>query len=346
MNLTDPKMQVTSNPSSPPSHRSTASQSSHASSTLHPSLSKSSTRVRVPSLSRTSCERSSTQQNGTCVRPSPPTSFLVLTWYISASSVTLDPILHFILYVPSVAHRPMRIQTNSGALSAANGFISPQAGGVVIYNPPSRSDGGAPALPDLNDAFRLFEQQIQKLFGVPKAGQTSGSLPPWQVDAMVRARLLEAAKETVETLDAIVKLAESLPNMRVGKEVQRDVHLSLQHLEAVRPIPRCLHARTDNLSKQARIALPHSLRDALQHASTALSLSSKAYFNPTMLALLYFPDEHKYAVYTPFFGPVAVPLLGALFKEIKEWKERRRIRNAAEKERKKDEAEGKKKKSE
>ena len=45
--------------------------------------------------------------------------------------------------------------------------------------------------------------------------------------------------------------------------------------------------------------------------------ASKAYFNPTMLALLYFPNEHKYTVYAPFFGPVAVPLLAALAKEVK-----------------------------
>lgn len=43
-----------------------------------------------------------------------------------------------------------------------------------------------------------------------------------------------------------------------------------------------------------------------------------------MLALLYFPDEHKYAVYTPLFGPAAVPVVVALLKEWKEWKERRR----------------------
>lgn len=75
---------------------------------------------------------------------------------------------------------------------------------------------------------------------------------------------------------------------------------------------------------QAREVLPTSSATALHHSAAALQLASKAYFNPTMLALLYFPDEHKYAVYTPLFGPVAVPLLAALFKEWKEWKERKR----------------------
>lgn len=58
-----------------------------------------------------------------------------------------------------------------------------------------------------------------------------------------------------------------------------------------------------------------------------------------MLALLYFPDEHKYAVYTPLFGPVAVPMLAALAKEVKEWRERRRkaAKEAAGREKEKDE---------
>lgn len=47
-----------------------------------------------------------------------------------------------------------------------------------------------------------------------------------------------------------------------------------------------------------------------------------------MLALLYFPDEHKYAVYTPFFAPVMVPLLAALLKEWKDWKKKAKLRKA------------------
>jgi len=43
-----------------------------------------------------------------------------------------------------------------------------------------------------------------------------------------------------------------------------------------------------------------------------------------MLPLLYFPQEHKYAVYTPLFGPVAVPLVVGLLKELKEWREARK----------------------
>jgi len=63
---------------------------------------------------------------------------------------------------------------------------------------------------------------------------------------------------------------------------------------------------------------------ALQHSSRALTLASRAFFNPGMLALLYFPAEHKYAVYTPLFAPVAVPLLVTLLKEVSVWRKTRK----------------------
>jgi phosphatidylinositol glycan class S len=40
--------------------------------------------------------------------------------------------------------------------------------------------------------------------------------------------------------------------------------------------------------------------------------------------MLYFPQEHKYAVYTPLFGPVSVPLIVGLIRELKEWRKNRK----------------------
>ena len=63
---------------------------------------------------------------------------------------------------------------------------------------------------------------------------------------------------------------------------------------------------------------------ALKSSARALTLSSRAFFNPGMLALLYFPAEHKYAVYTPLFASVAAPLVGAVLREIAAWRRARR----------------------
>ncbi|GAA5907864.1 hypothetical protein JCM5296_005805 [Sporobolomyces johnsonii] len=226
-----------------------------------------------------------------------------------ASGTTLDPVLHFILYIPRLSSRPMRIRT-SDPTSSPVAFITPQRGGVVIYNPPSSSSETPPSMSlDLPShafaaSFRTFGQQLRTLLGVTSP----------RVDDLLRRRLREATKESVETLAAIVKLVEDQPNMRVRKDVQKRVNQALDELD------------------QAEQALPDSLALALQHASRALALSSRAYFDPSMLALLYFPDEHKYAVYTPLFGPVSVPLLVALIKEVKEWKAGRRKKKQEEEE--------------
>lgn len=47
-----------------------------------------------------------------------------------------------------------------------------------------------------------------------------------------------------------------------------------------------------------------------------------------MLALLYFPAEHKYAVYTPLFASVAAPLVGAVLREVAAWRKARKAAQA------------------
>ena len=55
-------------------------------------------------------------------------------------------------------------------------------------------------------------------------------------------------------------------------------------------------------------------------SSEALLLSKEVYYDPTMVAELYFPDEHIYAVLLPFWAPLAVPLILGLLKEIVRFK--------------------------
>ena len=83
----------------------------------------------------------------------------------------------------------------------------------------------------------------------------------------------------------------------------------------------------------------------MNQSAIALDAATRAAFNHEMLAMLYFPDEHKWAVYTPLFGPIgewhsffgccpaewdvcaAVPLFVALFREIKQRRQRRRAKS-------------------
>lgn len=194
----------------------------------------------------------------------------------------------------------------------------------MIYNPPP--DGTE----DLSQPFATFHRQLARILGVPVSPSRPARLrpEPWQVDILVRRRLAEASRDTVETLDAIIKLVAQIPNMRVGTDVKTGVNAALAELDAVsghaaRLEPRLL-ADANSTRAQAQDALASSSDAALAHVSRASTLASKAYFDPSMLALLYFPDEHKYAIHTPLFGPVLVPILVGIVRELKERRERRR----------------------
>ncbi|KIM86728.1 hypothetical protein PILCRDRAFT_815979 [Piloderma croceum F 1598] len=237
-------------------------------------------------------------------------------WTLS-SSVSNDPVLHFILYVPSVTQRPLYILNADGTTSRSTAFLLPQWGGIVLFNPPPPSDlhqhthlSSHSLMPIMNS----FSTQLLALLGVPplppavRCTQSNSSLTDWQLDALLRRRILENVDKSTKTLGSIVQLVDQIENMPVGPDVRGDVQDALIALDKV------------------FVSSRNSTIETLLHSSQALSLASRAFFNPGMLALLYFPAEHKYAVYTPLFASVAVPLLAAVGRELIAWRRSRKQR--------------------
>jgi phosphatidylinositol glycan class S len=64
--------------------------------------------------------------------------------------------------------------------------------------------------------------------------------------------------------------------------------------------------------------------EGLAHARIAEAEAERAFFEKSMVGQLYFPDEHKIAVYMPLLGPVAVPLFMGVLNQLKAWRKRRR----------------------
>ncbi|KXN90300.1 hypothetical protein AN958_04333 [Leucoagaricus sp. SymC.cos] len=238
-------------------------------------------------------------------------------WSLS-SSASNDPVLHFVLFIPSAARRPLHILTHGGNISPSTSFILPQWGGIAIYNPPIDEAGRNTILPSsINDqVFHEFSRQLLALLGVPSLPGRVENHPPnsslsmWQIDTLMRRRALENAKGAQDTLTSIIKLVDQIENMPVKDDVKDDVQGALDALE--------------------RMFSATSLQDIFQNSAQATTLASRAFFNPGMLALLYFPAEHKYAVYTPLFASAIIPLFVAALRETLAWRKERR--NAAVKE--------------
>lgn len=155
--------------------------------------------------------------------------------------------LHFCLFIPSPAHRPMRIQDEPNSqsetgTSQATGWLVPQWGGVVIYNPPHSNQTLAPPLDaeELDAPMRLFASQLRALLGLRLPVAPPGSTPAQRaarrsvaLDALLRRRLLETSRETVDTLTGIIRLVDKIQNLGVGKQVRDDVIDALDNLESV-----------------------------------------------------------------------------------------------------------------
>ncbi|KAL1677982.1 phosphatidylinositol-glycan biosynthesis class S protein-domain-containing protein [Schizophyllum commune] len=233
-------------------------------------------------------------------------------WSLS-SSVSNDPVLHFLLFVPK---RPLHILADSGEPSPSRAFLIPQWGGIVLADtdlltadPAAQVAAGHAAQVDA--AFATFRAQLVTLLGVPQlpAGVTarvpSGHISAWQADALLRRRARESAQEARDTLSSISRLVDQIENMPVGARVRDDVQGALQALET------------------AYSSASASMLSAFQHAAHATVLASRAFFSPGMLQLLYFPPEHIYAVYMPLFASALIPLLATAVREVKAWRRER-----------------------
>lgn len=71
-----------------------------------------------------------------------------------------------------------------------------------------------------------------------------------------------------------------------------------------------------------------NLRFALQYSKEAILASEKAFFDPSLLHLLYFPDDQKFAIYIPLFLPMCVPIFLSLLKILSELRQRRKQKQA------------------
>jgi phosphatidylinositol glycan class S len=199
----------------------------------------------------------------------------------------------------------------------SNAFILPQWGGIVIHNFPSDETSHLRMTIDhLESIFSAFKFQLFSLLGVPELPKGVISLDgtplsQWQMDSLLRQRSLENVVSTTETLDSIIKLVGQIENMPVREDVKGDVQNALDSLELT-------YKSSD------------SAKSTLEYSARALTLSSRAFFNPGMLALLYFPPEHTYAIYAPLFAPISLPLLAPVVREFLAWRRAKRAKQKVE----------------
>lgn len=231
-----------------------------------------------------------------------------------ASHVSLHPTINFVVYVVPCENAPLHIYTRSGhrskTKSNVEAFLSPRWGAVVLINPPVEACVNATdnepvtIVPEETAVVGTFLAQLQLLLGIPEPKFLHGvtaiplaDLKPrdWEVDTLLAVRSVEQLTSAKLTLQSLAQLLKEISNIVitdvVGNRIKSALHLVESSAERLENGDL---TRGFFLSKEAFVT------------------AEAAFSDPTLLALLYFPQDQKYAVYIPLFLPALYPVLLSL----------------------------------
>ncbi|KAL2194104.1 phosphatidylinositol-glycan biosynthesis class S protein [Corynascus similis CBS 632.67] len=238
-------------------------------------------------------------------------SFINAAEWPLSPSIGGAPTVNFIVFVgnQTIAVPSQDSDEGSAPGSASHSWLIPQWG--TVYLLPLPHDTTHLSAEALKQPLLTFTSHLLSLTGTPQ----SGSLP-LRLSTLARIRSADLLLRASSTLGSLARLALALPSISIPSRVADGVTKTIHHLR--------LACET--------LGGP----EGLAHARIAEAEAERAFFEKSMVGQLYFPDEHKVAVYLPLLGPVAVPLVMGLLNELKAWRKRRREAAEAGKEKKKE----------
>ena len=205
-------------------------------------------------------------------------------------SIGAGPTINFVLYVPSKDQSPLVLAETGG-----NSWVIPQWGGVQILNPTGKQSERL-SVNDLRPVMLTFADQLSSLLGLP---QSPPSLA-LRISCLTRERATSLILSASSTLGALSRLTLKLTSIAIPNTVAKSVDSTIHHLDQA-----CHDLRNGRY------------QNALENVRTAEAEAEEAFFEPSMVGQVYFPDEHKVAVYVPLLGPMGVPLAMAAIKELR-----------------------------
>ncbi|KAM3582084.1 GPI transamidase component [Umbelopsis sp. WA50703] len=227
-----------------------------------------------------------------------------------ASAISTYPTINFILYIPAQNKSPLRIHNSKGQPVRSNAFLIPRWGGIVIKNQPKASTASgslAFSKEDLKPFMEIFVAQLRTLVGIHDLKKI---MSPLEALHEISYGSAPQTAVTVTELDAVIKqrIAENIVNS----------------IATLKSLAQLVENSLDSLEQACQALQRQDYMKALTHSISAIERSEKAFFDPTMVSMLYFPDEHKYAIYMPLFVPISVPMIMAVIKEFKEARRKRK----------------------
>ncbi|EEB07691.2 pig-S [Schizosaccharomyces japonicus yFS275] len=217
--------------------------------------------------------------------------------FLPPSTNADEPTIHFAIYIPSFPLQPLQLEDQTRQPIPSNSMLLPQWGSIYTVNI-ANSSVSALEPEQLELSFHIFARDLLLLLGASHV--QSWKLNAFLLDRLMRQRIVESSMKTAESLSGLARLIRFIPNMAIPKEVQ------------------ALALKTIQLLEKSREALHYNnLKLVLKYTNDAFSTSQKTLFHPSMVTMMYFPDEYKFGVYAPFFGPLLLPMIVSLLRDIR-----------------------------
>ncbi|XP_070839843.1 GPI transamidase component PIG-S [Chaetodon trifascialis] len=243
---------------------------------------------------------------------------------LGSNAASSNPVLNFLLYIPDAHHSPLHIHDHKKQEVLSNAFHSPRWGGIMVYNVNGFYGPEAVFPIDINinmaKVMGVFLAQLRLLLGVqtstPPPGFlvapcSSAGLSDWELDRLMWSRSVENVATATTTITSLAQLLDQIGNIVINDHIAQQVSSAVTSLQLA-----VAELEAGNLGF------------ALQYSKEAILASERAFFDPSLLHLLYFPDDQKFAIYIPLFLPMCVPILLSLLKIVSEARQRRRENKA------------------
>ncbi|GAB1317369.1 GPI transamidase component [Madurella fahalii] len=224
-------------------------------------------------------------------------SFINAAEWPLSPSIGGAPTINFLVFVGNQTIATPSQSSRDTESSTAHSWLIPQWGTVYLLSLPD--DVTHLTASSLKQPLLTFTSHLLSLTGTPQ----SGSLP-LRLSTLARIRSADLLLRASSTLGSLARLALALPSISIPGSVADGVSKTISHLRLA----------CETLGGA----------EGLAHARIAEAEAERAFFEKSMVGQLYFPDEHKIAVYLPLLGPVAVPLVMGLINELRAWRKRRR----------------------
>jgi phosphatidylinositol glycan class S len=228
------------------------------------------------------------------------------------TDVANKPCIHLVVYAPPCQMAPVYIYKDGQRVSnySFDSFISAKWGGIVIANP---SDAVCASAGEekpqqiyihshevmdfvLYELRKIFELEIE--VPLPSTSMESlGQVKPrlWEKDMYLRNGAIHLIASASSTLQSLIKLLDDIKNIVIGDHVGAEIHKAYE-----------------NVVKAKQHLEVNDIHEAVKYARIAFIAAEKAFNDPSLLELLYFPEEQKYAIYIPLYLPIMIPVILSL----------------------------------